>query len=61
MNVRDYPGFDQLSDHDKAELVKFEALLLRRRDNPGEDVNHAYAETHGEVVFEYAEYKKGKK
>ena len=34
MNVRDYPGFDQLSDH---------------------------AETHGEVVFEYAEYKKGKK
>ena len=49
-------GFDQLSDHDKAELVKFETFLRRRHDNPGEDVNHAYAETHGETVFEDAEY-----
>lgn len=61
MTVRDIPGFDTLSDHDKAELLKFEAYLRRRVDKPNEDVNHAYAETHGEVVFEDAEYKKGSK
>ena len=61
MTVRDIPGFDQLSDHDKAEVLKFETFLKRRHDKPNEPLTHAYAETHGEVVFEYAEYKKGKK
>ena len=57
MTVRDIPGFDQLSDHDKAEVLKFEAFLQRRHDKPDENVHHAYAETHGETVFEDAEYK----
>jgi hypothetical protein len=60
VTVRDYPGFDALSDHDKAELLKFETFLQRRHDKPDEDLQHAYAETHGEVVFEDQEYKKGK-
>jgi hypothetical protein len=58
MSVRDLPGFDALSDHDKAELLKFETFLKRRHDKPDEPVTHAYAETHGEVMFEDPEYKK---
>jgi hypothetical protein len=51
-------GFDSLPDHDKAELLKFETFLQRRHNKPGEDLQYAYAETHGEVVFEDLEYKK---
>lgn len=58
MTVRNLPGFDALSGHDKAELLKFEAYLQRRHDKPDEPATHAYAETHGEVVFEDLEYKK---
>jgi hypothetical protein len=62
MSVRDLPGFDALSDHDKAELMKFEAYLQRRHDKPDENpATVTYPEHYGEVVFEDPEYKKGQK
>ncbi len=41
-----------LSDHDKAELRKFETYLNRRHDKPEEPQFVTYGDVYGEVVFE---------
>jgi hypothetical protein len=49
--VERLPGWEALSDHDKAELLKFEHYLRLRRE-PVQPIEGAYAHVYGEVAFE---------
>lgn len=46
------PGADKLSEHDRAEMEKFERLLHLVHD--GKSQKDAHAEVYGEVVFDAA-------
>lgn len=52
--VESMPGFDELTDHDKVELVKFEHYLRVARE-PVQPVEGAYAHVYGEVVRDDSE------
>ena len=54
INAELLAAFGDLPPEDLRELERFVVLLERRHAKPDEPITHAYAETHGEVVYDEA-------